>query len=530
MSVQVLIAIFSVVYFCNNIFYISLMEGIFDIKNNKIKTTLFCTLATASGVFMLVDFGSMSALGYFIALIVYTIIVFVFYPKQHIMTKVACILYYTLHIMVARAIISSTYALVTGKTIYELCQNPMSFWIILIYTSIMCTLFITILLHVVPRKYLRIISNKTEALALYLAVLVIANIYMIANGNVYIHEIKYFLLPSHQILAAFAWLFISYVGIYMLVGFDMLREHRNSLAQNIIYKHVIENRSLSVVEVNCSKNAIIRITKNGKNEALPDISYSEYSSNSLQSLVYHEDFDKALYHESVENIINEFNLGHSQISFDERIVLSDDSIRWVRSIINTNQNAETGDIISIISIMDDIHELKENELSLTRKAQLDPLLEIYNKKATESLIKKHLSSNRSGVLIMIDLDNFKAINDNFGHKYGDDVLKEVAEKIGENFRADDIVGRIGGDEFIVFLKTNIGTKGITRKASSLCTSIKKEYTQNGVTVGISCSIGIAVAPEYGRTFSELYEKADAAMYICKKNTKDGFIIYNNLNK
>ncbi len=202
------------------------------------------------------------------------------------------------------------------------------------------------------------------------------------------------------------------------------------------------------------------------------------------------------------------------------------SVRWVRSQISAKKDEKTEDIIAVIAYVDDVHDSKIKEEELKRKAQIDPLVGAFNKKATEAHIKAHLNKHKAGVMFMIDLDNFKSINDNFGHKYGDEVLKEVYDKIARHFRAKDIIGRVGGDEFVAFSLNNIKTEEIERKAGEICKSINKTYSVDDVHVEISSSIGVAISPEHGKVFDELYHKADMAMYERKKKSKNGYSIFN----
>ncbi len=113
---------------------------------------------------------------------------------------------------------------------------------------------------------------------------------------------------------------------------------------------------------------------------------------------------------------------------------------------------------------------------------------------------------------MIDLDNFKEINDNFGHQYGDKVLTEVAQILQNMFRRDDIVARLGGDEFVVFLVNAASYEVMKPLFQRLCDKLSRTYTQNDISVKISASLGISVAPEQGTTFKELYKKSDMALY------------------
>ncbi len=524
MNVNVLIILFNVIYFLNNVIYLELIERVFDAKSRRSKLTMFSLISGLSGSIMLMLFGSMSALGYGLMLLVYLLTVFGFYNKQSTMTKVAVVLHLNLHTMAARAIVSSLTSIFTQESIYELSVNPVSFWLILIFTSMLVSLANLTMMRVIPRRYLRIIGQKTEPLILYIALLVMANLYMIYNGNVYIENIPYWGLPGHQLLVTFTWLGATYAGIFMLVGFDIIKENKEINERENLFKKVIENRSLVLIEINCTQDKVVRVLRNGKDEDTYGLSYSEYSLATLKLMAHPEDFEMFLQHESLTNMISKYSHGVNELSFEGRITW-EGKLTWVRSHITVSKMHATDDIIAMLTITDDIHEAKIKELDLHHKTQIDPLVGAYNKKATELYIKAALLQQREGALFMIDLDNFKGINDNFGHAYGDDVLIEVHAKIKRLFRAEDIVGRVGGDEFIVFLRGETTLQEIEKKASEVCKSIHKVYSQGGVSIEISSSLGIAIAPQHGIRFEELYQNADSAMYRCKKHTKNGYQIF-----
>ncbi len=159
--------------------------------------------------------------------------------------------------------------------------------------------------------------------------------------------------------------------------------------------------------------------------------------------------------------------------------------------------------------------------------QNDGLTGLYNKKMTETQIKKQLASPdtlKSGALMIIDVDNFKSINDTFGHLYGDAVITQLGSSLRSIFQKSDILGRVGGDEFFVFLRNYQNTDVLTQRAEELCEEFRKTYEQNGVTVKISASIGIATT-EDSTVFEDIYRFADIALYSTKSKGKNGYTFY-----
>ena len=129
------------------------------------------------------------------------------------------------------------------------------------------------------------------------------------------------------------------------------------------------------------------------------------------------------------------------------------------------------------------------------------------------------------------MDNFKKLNDTLGHAKGDRLLKGFTENLKLSFRKDDIVGRVGGDEFIIFLKNVKSNEAIlskieaVQKALADYRDINSRQGEQVCIADISVSFGVAFSPEDGITFEELYEKADTALYLSKSRGKGRLTIF-----
>jgi diguanylate cyclase (GGDEF)-like protein len=123
------------------------------------------------------------------------------------------------------------------------------------------------------------------------------------------------------------------------------------------------------------------------------------------------------------------------------------------------------------------------------------------------------------VLLFIDLDGFKAVNDGFGHDAGDAVLKEVAQHLRQTVRGEDTAACIGGDEFLVILSGLQDLGDVATVAEKLLAAIGKPIAISGADVQVGASIGIAVFPEHGNTVAALRQMADGTMYAVKKSAK-----------
>lgn len=174
--------------------------------------------------------------------------------------------------------------------------------------------------------------------------------------------------------------------------------------------------------------------------------------------------------------------------------------------------------------------LKENEskMKLQELSEMDRMTGLYNKWMTEELCGKYLTEKGmscEGILFIIDLDDFKQINDGKGHKAGDQALRKTARCLKECFRKEDIVGRIGGDEFLVFMKGTSDLRLAEQKAEMILRSMKRTR-QEGGDAEVCCSIGIALcAAGHNPGFEKLFEQADSAMYQSKIRQKHGFSVW-----
>ncbi|RZU38130.1 diguanylate cyclase (GGDEF)-like protein [Fluviicoccus keumensis] len=174
------------------------------------------------------------------------------------------------------------------------------------------------------------------------------------------------------------------------------------------------------------------------------------------------------------------------------------------------------------------HELSERlraEEQLAHLAHHDPVTGLPNRhffrKCTQDLEKLQGSTDHGMALLFIDLDNFKYVNDTFGHDCGDQLLTEVAMRLQGAVRSNDIVVRFGGDEFVVLLQNVRETALALQLAEKLREILTRPLRLNNQEFVVTCSIGVAVAPLHGRSAEELLQNADAAMYHAKSGGKDG---------
>ena len=158
----------------------------------------------------------------------------------------------------------------------------------------------------------------------------------------------------------------------------------------------------------------------------------------------------------------------------------------------------------------------------TRKAEIDGLTGLWNRNTFKDMIEKWLDGveERAGAFVMIDLDDFKSINDTHGHLVGDRVLIECANAVRSVLRDSDIVARKGGDEFAVFFHSVTDRDQVERAVNRITDALNAVVVE-GVDA-LTASIGVAMAPQHGTTFTELYGSADTALYQAKRKGRKRF--------
>lgn len=188
--------------------------------------------------------------------------------------------------------------------------------------------------------------------------------------------------------------------------------------------------------------------------------------------------------------------------------------------------------LGVILIINIISKLRANEKNkkLEDKADTDLLTELNNKLATERKIKQYIKEHpdEQAMMFLLDIDNFKKINDTMGHAFGDEVLRTLGQQIKAEFRASDIIGRTGGDEFIIFLRNIKEEAIINNEAKRVARFFKNFQAGQYVKYSATASIGAAIYPRDARDFEGLYRAADQALYTAKKRGKNQLAFYRDV--
>ena len=246
---------------------------------------------------------------------------------------------------------------------------------------------------------------------------------------------------------------------------------------------------------------------------------------------YMEEFDDSLIYEDdiayFKSIFRGLMTSPKHETIEYRTKRFDDDYTWYQVNLTSLLGSE-GYVTRIVGRMLNIHERKLKELDLLLRAEKDALTGLYNKGATKQLIENVIQESPKdalNALMIIDLDNFKEVNDLMGHAQGDQVLVDTANALNEIFKGGDIVGRIGGDEFVVFMKNLKAISNADILAGKVVRDVDYSFDYEDRVIRVTCSVGVAIFPYHGSDYAELFKKADKAVYTAKANGKCGYRIY-----
>lgn len=195
---------------------------------------------------------------------------------------------------------------------------------------------------------------------------------------------------------------------------------------------------------------------------------------------------------------------------------------WYRTVYRSIRGTD-GRILKIIGRSYDISSDRKIQEQLSEEMRRDPLTHLYNKVATGEEVERILNKypEETHVLFLIDIDNFKNINDTFGHTVGDTVISDIALTLEEQFPDNKLVGRVGGDEFLV-LMDNTTIKQAEQKAKELCRHGDKKLVGDDAVIYVTMSVGLAVSGQDGDSYTDLFDQADRAMYEIKRSGKSNY--------
>ncbi|MEG2929279.1 MAG: EAL domain-containing protein [Oscillospiraceae bacterium] len=339
--------------------------------------------------------------------------------------------------------------------------------------------------------------------------------------------------------AGFTWHRVEFAGvsddvgkIYRVVGtFNDIQNEKDimeklSREQGYLSALVAESLFAFEYDFETAQANLVHKTKLYEEEFLPYKSY--VSANSQFGTIHPDDVAAVQRLLGSDALRTAFKGGEHLVRTRYRI--KDRSGRWVWVECSTYilQKNDSDNLQSLVYFKVVDSEKRAHD-ELVKKAQYDEVSGLYNRATTQSMAQDFLSTaTAQSAFLMLDVDNFKSVNDTRGHLVGDQLIHEIGHCLSCTFRVDDIVGRLGGDEFCVLIKNVSDLETVVDKAQQVSYAIKNICLGLGVQFNISASIGLCVV-EPRCSFSNMCERADRAMYQAKAEGKDKIVVYKEQN-
>ena len=217
--------------------------------------------------------------------------------------------------------------------------------------------------------------------------------------------------------------------------------------------------------------------------------------------------------------------GSTTMEVRHRVAGGGDAWRWVRMLARMLRDAE-GRPVRTIGSWKDVTEERRRIEQLVDQARRDPLTKLLNQGAAAELVAQQLpacAERGTGALLVADIDDFKAVNDNSGHMEGDALLRKVGSVLRSSFRESDVIGRVGGDEFVLLLK-EVDIDVVLRKLNQVRAQISAT-TVPGLGHAPTLSVGVYATCSDDRTYRDVFTRADEALYQAKRAGKNRVQVY-----
>lgn len=201
-----------------------------------------------------------------------------------------------------------------------------------------------------------------------------------------------------------------------------------------------------------------------------------------------------------------------------RLGSDDGCVRWWDAVVTPIRD-DAGEVSELAVIARDITQQKASEADLRWSANHDTLTNLASRSLFQETIAEAIADGKDFCLLILDIDDFKQTNDQFGHDTGDALLVQLGERLTESIEGNDFAARIGGDEFVVIFRNLKGPKDTDARAQRIAASLNATWLHNGQILDCAASIGLSTFPKHGDTRGALMKSADVAMYVSKASNR-----------
>lgn len=316
------------------------------------------------------------------------------------------------------------------------------------------------------------------------------------------------------------------LGIVFLVGILLFslymarrRGNLRSIEDGMRLKLALERTHLCIWEIDLTTAKVTKINNEHEKHGFYELR-DNIPESAIEKGYIHPD-DVHLVREAMQKVVNGEQNVRGCWRVRELDVSGKDTVYWWEQVLFRLVYDERGRHIKTIGVSENVTREKN--------AQRDSLTLVYNRSSFEEKASRVLNERRNANLqcafLILDLDGFKQINDTYGHDMGDRVLISIGATLNKTFRSTDIVGRLGGDEFTVFMTSICKQEDAATKAKELVENIGMVQERDGFPFPISCSVGVVVATKGEEELQALYKKADTALYEAKHAGKNQYKLY-----
>lgn len=323
---------------------------------------------------------------------------------------------------------------------------------------------------------------------------------------------------------------VAFVGVIVFaIIYYREKARREKILEEEAKRDALQQKRYQTI-IECSEDLIYEISLKGEPNVGSDKIRKKFGWE-IPEVIDELDYAKAMeilhIHPDDKQTFQQTMLTNGIGKFDEQVLRvgkANGEYLWCRVsrllLLDDNQN-----VVSILGKIVDVDEEIKEKKSLEHKSRTDMLTGLLNKHTFEKEIREYVEnhSTEGSCFVFLDMDNFKDINDKFGHSVGDQVIQETSKKIQLLFANFDLVGRFGGDEFCVFVK-EIPRETLIDRLRFAVKKMEQEYTYENGVVKISASIGAAYCKKENIGYRELMDVADSAAYQAKDNGRNCYII------
>lgn len=328
------------------------------------------------------------------------------------------------------------------------------------------------------------------------------------------------------------WLIYTIQATPLFNGIEEMEAYPIKFAENVLetYRHqeqIAKNAQsdcIAIYRINFTnalfedcvrENDMVIQTKEGD-------SYEHVLLDCVKMHLSEEDRYRFLRIFSLNNVFHAYQNGQTELILEYEALFLGYYPTWLKTVLRLYTDKASKDLMGYLYVMD-IDKEKRTSLDLQSRAERDPLTDLYNKQFTEVKVRERLRELTPAIqsaFFMIDLDHFKDINDTYGHAEGDRVIRAAADAIRIQMQKDDIGGRVGGDEFALYMQNVHSLLAVQEKAEALCESIRAILPDKPTKT--ACSIGIVLCKAPASDFSKIYQQADRALYEQKRKGRNGY--------